>query len=153
MNVAEWILSRGRDRDVAILVGERAITYEELRSQVGQVARGLLAQAHHGGERVGIWSENSLFFIAAYLGIIRADLVAVPLPTELTDDGLRQIACEAGFRALFVSRHQLKRLGSWVQGAGVTVLLEGDWLEVLSDHSVSLPTTSDPDGLAALMFT
>ena len=82
MNLAETILSAGDDAAVAVFYGNAALTYRELRQQVGRLAGGLLARGHLKGDRVGLWSENSPFFVIAYLATIRAGLVAVPFQTD-----------------------------------------------------------------------
>ena len=87
MNIAEAILSKGADSAEAILYKGAAVSYGELRENVAGVAGRLLARGHLKGDRVGLFSENNPFFVAAYLGIIRAGLVAVPFQTERTQLG------------------------------------------------------------------
>ena len=45
-NVAETILARGDAAAEAVFHKERVVTYAELRRQVAQLARGLLARGH-----------------------------------------------------------------------------------------------------------
>jgi acyl-CoA synthetase (AMP-forming)/AMP-acid ligase II len=82
MNVAESMLNVGDDTAVALVAPEEVLTFSELRRRAGKVALALQARGHAKGERIGILAENSPFFVAAYLGVIRAGLVAVPLQTE-----------------------------------------------------------------------
>ena len=82
MNVAELILAGGADAAPALIQGDALMTHGELRQRVASLADGFRARGLAKGDRVGIWSENSFFFVTAYLGIIRAGLVAVPLQTS-----------------------------------------------------------------------
>src|SRR5436190_21333428 len=91
MNVAEIILRESHAEAPAILSEDRTVSYGELRQSVHDIASVLLAQGHAKGDRVGVFSENSAFFVAAYLGIIRAGLVAVPLNIELQPEALERI--------------------------------------------------------------
>src|SRR5437899_767496 len=125
MNVAETILARGEDRAVAVFDKNGAgLTYAELREAVARVAAGLLARGYAKGDRIGIWSENSRFFIVCYLGVIRAGLVAVPFQTELDEQSFAKIASDAGIRGLLVSSRFIGRVRPWAERAGLLVLSE-----------------------------
>ena len=82
MNVAASILSGGEPGAPAVLDRDGVCTYDELRQRVSGVASVLLARDRAKGDRIGIFAENGAFFVTAYLGIIRAGLVAVPLQAE-----------------------------------------------------------------------
>src|SRR5262252_885503 len=100
MNIADLILSCGQDSAAAVCHRDVVLTYAELRDCVARFAGGLLERVHRKGERVGIFSENSPFFVKAYLGIIRAGLVAVPLQTDLTEEAFAAIIADAGINEI-----------------------------------------------------
>lgn len=118
MNIAEMILSRGADAGVAVLDRGDAVTYGELRQQVARIAGGLLDRDLGRGDRVGILSENSPFFIAAYLGGIRAGMTAVPFQPEVTAGTFSEIVGNTGMRAMFVSDRYYPRIQPWAAEFG-----------------------------------
>src|SRR4249919_3131264 len=99
-----------RDRDlnkVAIIdLGgrlAREVSYGRLDAMASGVARALCARGLARGERVALLSANRAEYLAAYYGIMRAGLVAVPVNCKfpralidmvLRDSGARLVFCD-----------------------------------------------------------
>lgn len=77
------------------------VTYSALDAACDAVARGLLRKGLNQGDRVGIMSVNSAPMIAAYLGIMRAGMVAVPISFKLARQAVDYIIKDADLRAMF----------------------------------------------------
>src|ERR1017187_9837147 len=153
MNIAETILSTGDDAAVAVFYRDTALTYRELRQQVGRLAGGLLARGHVKGDRIGLWSENSLFFVTAYLATIRAGLVAVPFQTDLPRETFEKIVRDAGIREMFASKRFFNPLRPWAEKAGVTLLAEPGLEQMTGEAAIQMPKIDSRRDLAVLMFT
>jgi len=108
------LIRRDRDLDKVAIIdlgGEqspREFTYRALDAMANGVERALLKRGLKRGERVAILSVNRAEYLAAYYGIMRAGLVAVPVNFKFPrktidfivhDAGAKLIFCDSGRRA------------------------------------------------------
>jgi long-chain acyl-CoA synthetase len=77
-------------------------TYSELRRWAESVGRWITENRIAPGSRMAIFADNHPRWVAAYLGIITAGCVAVPLDTALHGDQVLKLLKDSGTSAIFV---------------------------------------------------
>ena len=87
--------------DLAEPSAPREWTHGEIDRAARAVARGLVARGHRRGDRIAILSANRAEYLAAYLGIMRAGMVAVPVSFKLPRDTVHYVLEDAGARLVF----------------------------------------------------
>ena len=156
MNTSDYLLANGRPDDVVLVDAGRSITYAELRAASGGLAARLAALDLEPGSRVGIVGANSLFWVAAYLAVMKLGHVAVPFSDKLSPADVERQSAWVGCAAVFLDRRQRRALGSAFPEP-MPVLTD----EVLTDEALAGDqaaywpddTGTDPDADATLMFT
>ena len=76
----------------------RALTWAALDEEVSRIATGLGAAGVVGGHRVLLALGNRLELVTAYLGILRAQAVAVPVNPRSTASELARMVADSGAR-------------------------------------------------------
>jgi long-chain acyl-CoA synthetase len=100
------LIRRDRDLDKVAIIdlgGEvaREVSYGRLDAMANGVARALLARGLARGDRVAILSANRTEYLAAYFGIMRAGLVAVPMSFKFPRSTIDFILRDAGAKLSF----------------------------------------------------
>jgi acyl-CoA synthetase (AMP-forming)/AMP-acid ligase II len=152
-NVAEAIISGGRAGAPAVLYRDELLTYGELRARVYGWAARLLDQGLVAGDRVGLFAENSPFFIAAYLGIIRAGLCVVPFQVDAGDKTLQRVVSSTGMKRILVSARFRSRWQPLAEKLNVPLEVEPVDPIPQADRPPALPELDPRRDLASLMLT
>ena len=160
------------ERLAVVEAGGRGMTWAELDAEVDRIASGLGASGIVAGHRVMIAAGNRLEFVTTYLGILRAQAVAVPVnpgstPAELArmivDSGSRMVVADPGTVAAV--RDAVRAMEEWEgEGAPLTqprLVVVGATLQPAErsyDHLRSsavrpVPPLPDPEKLAVLLYT
>jgi len=147
-NVTEFLLHGKDSGGIALQFLQGPVSYGELQRRTDQAAQWVLQRCGKKGDRVILISDNSLFWVVAYLGILRAGLVCVPLSTSISTEHLQHVIRTTEAAAVFAQSSFAKREKAIL--ANVHVVTDADPLD--THTSQQLPLTG-PDDLAALMFT
>jgi long-chain acyl-CoA synthetase len=134
--------ARERPDGPALITGETVVTWADVESRVARAA-GRVAASTEPGDRVAIVLGNSVDFVAAFYGTLRAGRVAVPLNPGYATDELAYACADAGAAVIVASGAADPLTGP---GAPVRVHIEGD------GPQAPLPRVAAGD-LAALLYT
>jgi long-chain acyl-CoA synthetase len=163
MNVCDYLLNGRPEVAPALLTLQGEYTYAQLQKGASSVAAFLVNWGSRKGDRAILVAESTFFWVAAYLGILRAGLVCVPMAPGSTKEELEYIFEITEPSCAFVDS---KRAGK-VPDRWRTTLLITDVPVPLANHSsvtslanvqngdagsIPLPEIGQDD-LAALMFT
>jgi acyl-CoA synthetase (AMP-forming)/AMP-acid ligase II len=128
-NFAARLLSSDTDA-TAVVVGGRAVTYQDLRSNVGRWAARMIESGLVPGNCVVILGDNSLFHVVAYLATLYAGGVAVPLSPSTSTGILRAEVRTSRARWGFAERKYVERLHE----ASIDSPLERVWVDEGSER-------------------
>jgi long-chain acyl-CoA synthetase len=139
----QLIASHPADRP-ALLDQDRVITYGELREQVDRWAAFLQEAGLKKGERVGLFSRNCAEYVAAYMAVIRAGGVIVPINFQLVPREVAYMIKDAEIH-LFLTQAKLELDGPLAElgCAPVRQLTFGELDAPVSGSLQEVPRTED----------
>ena len=82
--------------------GGRSLTWSQLEDDVRRIATGLGERGIVAGHRVMIATGNRIEFVTTYLGVLRAQAVAVPVNPGATSFELARMIADSGSRLVVV---------------------------------------------------
>jgi len=149
-NLADLVrrAAAGSGAKSALLSGPDAVSWSELDSLVDAAAAGFAARGLEPGDRVGILLPNSVEFVVAYFGVLRAGLVALPLNTAYTAPELAYQLDDAGARLVVTDP-----AGAPLVDTRDTLLVRSaDWEQLLAGRD-PVASGRGAEDLAVLLYT
>jgi long-chain acyl-CoA synthetase len=124
-------------------------SYRQVAETAFQFARELEARGIPKGDRVLIWGENSVEWVAAFFGCALRGVIAVPMDDAATDDFAERVAAEVGARLILRSRAHTAPVGC------VPELVLEDLRASIAQHSTRRyePAATAPDDPLEIIFT
>jgi long-chain acyl-CoA synthetase len=143
---------RYAERPALAMVGGRSLRYAELDPRTKRVAALLGLLGAKKGDRVGIVSENCPEWGIAYLGIVRAGCVAVPILTDFTAEQTENILRHSDSGFVFTSKRFAAKLdlakAETGSRAGRIVLAVEDLSVLCAPAALAVPSTAALDAAA-----
>jgi long-chain acyl-CoA synthetase len=98
-DLADLVAEAAEEQPEALAIvesGGRGLTWAGLEDEVSRLATGLGAAGVVAGQRVLLAVGNRLEFVTTYLGVLRAQIVAVPVNPRSTVDELARLVADSG---------------------------------------------------------
>jgi long-chain acyl-CoA synthetase len=131
----------------------KAMTYEEFFLLSNRIASFLLSTGLTKGDRVAIVSENRPEWCAAYMAILMAGGIAVPIDMQLGSDEVKNLLADSESKTVFYSSKTEANVLKAVEGTHI----KGINLDTASfTHSPIHPFTHSPvtaDDIASIIYT
>lgn len=137
-------------QSVALVCGERSLTYAELDLAAGRLARALRERGLQTGARVGVFFERSPELIIALLGVMKAGCAYIPLDPIYPKDRLRHVIEDSGMAALISMAPQAAVLP---EHRVPLLLLDEDAAEIAAHRPVVTALSPAADAIAYVMYT
>jgi long-chain acyl-CoA synthetase len=134
MNLATRLTANASGAGPAIWWRGEVVTHADLARDAGAFAAGLAGLGVQPGDRVGIVSENTPWFVRAYLGALWAGCVAVPVnPLGTADEIVRELT-GTGTRLAVVGATAAATVTTARAALGdITLVAVGDAAGVIAD--------------------
>jgi long-chain acyl-CoA synthetase len=177
-NVAELVTRAAAQEPDKIALSEaasgRTVTWSGLEELVQRVVQGLSDAGMVAGYRVMVAAGNSVEFVAAYLGALRAGMVVVPVNPRSATGELIRVLADSGTRMVIADsstiatvRAAVGGLGDALESVGMepgarprivsvgTTLAPGErgWDQLVARLGRPTPARVDPETLAVLLYT
>jgi acyl-CoA synthetase (AMP-forming)/AMP-acid ligase II len=128
---------------------ESPCTYAELDAMAEGVAQALRQRGYAPGDRIALLSANSVRYIGAVLGIMRAGLVAVPVNFKFPAATIAYVLQDSGARLVL---YDAPRQASLPPGLEAIALHGPSFLEFLRPGRQA-PYAPSPDDVALMLYT
>ena len=133
---------------IAVVAGNREMTYRELDQRANQLARHLRKRGVGPKVLVGLSLDRGAEMVVALLGILKSGGAYVPLDPRVPDDRISFMMADAQPRVV-VTEQNLQRA---VFGTD-QILLDSDWGVIAQESEERLENKSGPRTLAYVMYT
>ena len=145
-SAAELILAKAaplKDKAALICAGG-TLSYGELTSLVNRAANAFSALGIGRGSRVGLILKDSPLYCAAFLGLVKAGAVAIPLNPRLPPGDYAFILAAAELALVVADREHASMIAAAAEGIGTRVLASDGDGETLARHVESASDTFSP---------
>ena len=135
---------------IAVVAGDRQLTYAELNERANQLARFLRRFGIGPDSLVGLCLDRSLEMIVGILGVLKAGAGYVPMDPSYPADRLAFMLQDANVFVLLTQSHLLDQLPAH---NGPRLSLDSDWDVIAKEKKENLAAWANPANLAYVIYT
>src|ERR1051325_5943010 len=135
---------------VAVVSGDRQLTYAELNARANQLARFLRRFGIGPASLGGLCVERSIDMVVGILGVLKAGAGYVPMDPTYPADRLGYMLQDANVFVLLTQSHLIDQLPAH---NGPRLSLDSDWDVIAKERKENLPAWANPGNLAYVIYT
>ena len=135
---------------VALVLGNKTMTYRELNARANQLARQLRTLNAEPNVLLGICMDRSLEMVVAILATLKAGSAYLPLDSDYPNERLAFMIQDGQARVILTIERFLASLPAT---DCPVVCLDRDWPSISRNLDSNLPSTTNAENLAYVMFT
>ena len=135
---------------VALVDGDRQLTYRELDDRSNQLAVHLVGRGVAPEKPVALYFEPSLEMIVAVLAVLKAGGACVPLDPSYPADRLNHVLADTQFEIVLTQSHLRDQLSPEIPQV---ISLDSEWAQVERESSDALRNRCQPENLAYVIYT
>jgi acyl-CoA synthetase (AMP-forming)/AMP-acid ligase II len=156
MNVVDYLFENTKDFEKKLILGRyESISYRNIYKQIVKISN-YLKGLKLKNSNIGLISENSVFFIVSYFGIMKSGNIAVPLSTKIEENELSKIIKLCSIEHFFIQDKFIELLNNKkleiITDKNVDNVLEKNDMAIKNNISDKHEKTRD-DSTAAIIFT
>lgn len=153
-HLAELASARGMGDAPALVLKDRVLNHDELRSRVAWLAGWLAREVPGEGARIATWAAKGELTCLMPLAAARAGKVHVPINPLLKRAQVAHILADSGAKMLIGTASRLKSLETDDVASGCAQLEEGSALDAAWEAAIDHPASdADPGELCAILYT
>ena len=142
-NLYDYLVSDAPYENFAVRSRREQVTYRDLISMADGLAAALKRLDVEAGERVALLAENSAFWIASYLAVLKIGAVAVPIPQRLSAEAFAALVEMVQCTAFCVdAQHYAKYRGVFPAESAV---LQADQIAIILESQIQRERRYRPD--------
>ncbi|AYD41116.1 AMP-dependent synthetase [Clostridium fermenticellae] len=115
MTFTDYIFESSSKLDKTAVIDKTEISYHEIYQGINYVTNLLVNKACGKNDSVLIISENSLFFIKTYFGVIKSGSICVPVNPAISINDMEYIIKSLNIKMIFVQERYKEKINSLIE--------------------------------------
>lgn len=148
MNCVDFFLEKSKNLEKNFVLGRyETVSYKELYDKVKHISS-YLNEKVGSCKNIVLISENSAFFIVAYLSIMKSNNTCIPLNPNINSEGLGKVLELCQPSLIFCQENRLEKLGK----SKIAVITDKNYLNYNKKKIIESEPTNG-DSIAEIIFT
>lgn len=135
---------------IALIAGERRLTYRELDERSNRLARHLQTLGVGPATLVGVAMSRTETLVVSLLGILKAGGAYVPLDLKFPQERLAMVIQDSGMPVLLTSAYSHRRIP---QIAGAIRIVDAQDAAIAQQSAAAVSASASPANLAYVIYT